>query len=114
MAPPFPPSASRPPARRSLPPSRPLLAPPVLLLRLLLAPPLLLVRLRPPAARPASSPSFLRSEARSRVCLSLRSFFNFQTGAHGLVGVVVIRVTTLYAAGAGDLGCLLHGLSHEG
>ncbi len=56
---------------------------------------------RPPAARPASSPSFSRSEVRSRVRLSLRSFFNFQTGARALVGVVVIRVTTLYAAGAG-------------
>ena len=52
-----------------------------LLLRLLLVRPLLLVRLRPPAARPASSPSFPRSEARSRVRRSLRSFFNFQTGA---------------------------------
>ena len=47
--------------------------------RSLLPLPRVLARL--PAALPASSPSFLRSEARSCVRLSLRSFFNFQTGA---------------------------------
>ena len=44
-------------------------------------------------SQPPAAPSSSRS--------SLRSFFKVQTGAHAQVGAIMIRVTTLYASGAG-------------